>query len=253
MWVGVLALPPVMDLIRRALPIEPRAHALGGALCIAACFGWAMLAPPERTAAHFAALSENAGALPQRWSQLPDPVVEEQNIAQAEAVQTKQSFLAQLAAETERLQGGVQPASFIGDRATVMSGARALAEWRALSGRAAAMDLTEAEKAQVSAFQNLLAIENTELGPALRQSYAASLREQLSGFGVTAHVIGAKAQTIEFNGAALADPAVQEKLRALLGKDMALLSYKSIQFVASAPETHAAAEPTQESAASSPT
>ncbi len=247
LWVGVLALPPVMDLIRRVLPIEPRAHAAGGALCIAAGLGWAILAPPERTAAHFAALSENAGALPQRWSQLPDPAVEEQKIAQAEASQTKQAFLAQLAAETARLQGGVHPASFIGNRATVMIGARALADWRALAGRAGSMDLTEAEKAQVLAFQNLLAVENLELGPALRQSYAASLRDHLSEYGVAARVAGGNAETIEFTGAALADPGAQEKLRALLGKDMALLGYKSIQFVAPA-VAHAAAEPAVASA-----
>jgi hypothetical protein len=247
-WVGLLALPPVMDLIRRAIPIDARAHAAGGAFCLAACFGWALLAPAERTAAHFTALQQRAGVVTPSWAQLPD--VASADIAQtgADAAATKQSVLERLAAQSAVLKGGVHPASYIGGRDTVMEGARALASWRALAAQAQAMALSDEEAAQVKAFQSLLAVEDAELGPALRQSYAVSLRDRLEDYGVTAHVLGASGQTIRFEGAALSDPSVQTKLRALLGKDMATLGYKAIEFVAEGGETHAASDAPQDSA-----
>jgi hypothetical protein len=214
------------------------------------CFCWALVAPPERTAAHFAALQQNVGDVGKVWAQLPDFAAAEAVQKQAEAAATKQTFLSQLNAATAELQGGVQPASFIGGRDTVMEGARALAAWRALANQARSMQLSEEEAAHVKAFQSLLAVENAELGPSLRQSYAVSLRDELQAYGVTAHVLGAGADTIVFNGAALSDPAVQTKLRLLLGKDMATLGYKSIEFAADGSETHAASEPTQDLAKS---
>ncbi|MES1204093.1 MAG: hypothetical protein ABUS57_21860 [Pseudomonadota bacterium] len=247
-WVGLLALPPVMDLIRRALPIDARAHAAGGAFCLAACFGWALLAPAERTASHFAALQQRAGVVTPSWAQLPDIAAAEAAQTQDDAVATKQSVLDRLAAQSAVLKNGVHPAGFIGGRDTVMEGARALASWRALAAQAKTMPLSDEEAAQVKAFQNLLAVEDAELGPALRQSYAVSLRDRLEEYGVTAHVLGASGQTIRFEGAALSDPSVQTKLRALLGKDMATLGYKSIEFIAEDDEAHAASEASQDSA-----
>ncbi|HWA23197.1 MAG TPA: hypothetical protein VG735_12435 [Caulobacterales bacterium] len=247
-WVGFLALPPVMDLIRRAIPIDARAHAAGGAFCLAACFGWALLAPAERTAAHFTALQQRAGVVAPSWAQLPDTATAEAAQAQDDATAAKQSFLERLAAQSAVLKGGVHPASFIGRRDTVMEGARALATWRALAAQAQTMALSDEEAVQVNAFKSMLAVEDAELGPALRQSYAVSLRDRLEEYGVTAHVLGASGQTIRFDGAALSDPSVQTKLRALLGKDMAMLGYKSIEFSADAGETHAASDAPQDSA-----
>jgi hypothetical protein len=129
-----------------------------------------------------------------------------------------------------------------------MEGARSLAQWRALSGQASKLTFTDEEAAQVKAFQKMVAVSSAELGPALRQSYAVSLRDRLEAYDVTAHVLGANADTIQFNGVALSDPAVQSKLRALLGKDMALLGYKTIDFAADGGADHAASEPATDSA-----
>lgn len=248
-WVGLLALPVVTDFVRRAIPIDARAHAIGGAFCVAACFGWALVAPPERTAAHFTALQHTAGAAGKVWAQLPDFASAEAAETQADAVDAKQTVLSQLGAASATLKSGVQPARYIGGRDTVMEGARALAAWRALANKASGLTLTEEESAQVKAFQSMVAVENAELGPALRQAYAVSLRDQLETYGVAAHVIGGNAETIRFDGAALSDPSVQTKLRALLGKDMALLGYKSIEF-AEGGETHAASDAAQDPAKS---
>jgi hypothetical protein len=247
-WVGVLALPPVMDQIRRRLPIQKSAHAAGAALTVFGCFGWALIAPPESTAAHFTQLRANLGDVAPTWAQLPDLDGAYAKEAQADATSTKQAFLAQLASQTATLQAGVHPANYIGGRETVMEGARSLAQWRALSGQASKLTFTDEEAAQVKAFQKMVAVSSAELGPALRQSYAVSLRDRLEAYDVTAHVLGANADTIQFNGVALSDPAVQSKLRALLGKDMALLGYKTIDFAADGGADHAASEPATDSA-----
>jgi hypothetical protein len=247
-WVGVLALPPVMDLIRRKLPIQKSAHAAGAALSLIGCLGWALVAPPEPTSAHFTQLRADLGDVGPSWAQLPDLDAAYAQEAQADVAASKQTFLAQLATQSAALQAGVHPANYIGGRETVMEGARALAQWRALSSQASTMPLTDEEAAQVKAFQKMVAVSSAELGPALRQSYAVSLRDRLETYAVTAHVLGANADTIQFNGAALSDPAVQTKLRALLGKDMAELGYKNIEFTANGGDAHAASEPAADSA-----
>lgn len=247
-WVGVLALPPMMDLLRRKLPIQKSAHFLGAALSLVGCFGWALVAPPESTAAHFTALHAGLGYVAPVWAQLPDVDTAYAQEDQAAAAASKQAFLAQLATQSAALQAGVHPANYIGGRDTVMEGARTLAQWRALSAQASTFALTDDETAQVAAFKKMVAVENAELGPALRQSYAVSLRDRLEQYDVSAHVLGANADTIEFKGVALSDPAVQNKLRALLGKDMTALGYKNVQFSADGGEDHAASEPATDSA-----
>jgi hypothetical protein len=206
------------------------------------CFGWSLIAPPEPTAAHFTQLRASLGDIGPSWAQLPDRDMAYAQEAQADAAASKQAFMAQLATQSAALEAGVHPAHYIGGRETVIEGARRLASWRALSAQASQITFTDEEAAQVKAFQKMAAVSSAELGPALRQSYAVSLRDRLEAYAVTAHVLGANAETIEFKGAALSDPAVQAKLRALLGKDMALLGYKTIEFSAHDGQEHAASE-----------
>lgn len=241
--VGLLALPPVTGFVRRLLPqFTPGRHGVGAVLATAAALWWSMESPPQSTNAHFTALRENGGEARAPWLTAQDAELKLAAAHAAELEQSKQAVLAQIAKETEVLRGGVQPASFIGDRDTVMDGARRLAAWRALAEQARALQLNEYEAEAAKAFQDLLATERNALGPALRQSYAVSLRDQLAAYSVTAHVLGPNAETIRFKGAALADPAVQDKLKALLGKDIATLGYANVEFAVEADAQHAASE-----------
>lgn len=221
--VGLCALPPVARWMRESSGMGAFSHWMAGLGLLAFASAWTIAGP-------------SGNSMNERFANNPVPTLISSANAQsasdvADATQQKAAYLQNIAAAQSELDA-VDPASFAGGQEAVMAGLRTLAAWRGLSAEAESYTLSPEEQAQVAAFTKASDKERAALMPALRRAYANSLRDALSGFGVTAETSGDRAESIEIVGYALNDQSVLNRVRALLTSDISALGFAQSAFVA---------------------
>mgnify|MGYP007071002137 CR=1 FL=1 len=219
---GLLALPPVTDFVarkmRRSLPGWQHAL-LAGALMFGA------ITIDFNDGAHGGALFPVASHPRENWFQAIDVQADPAALQRQQA--DKAAYLQDVASQSEAMdheralmvETNSEPSEYDDQM---------LARRTELLRHRAGFDFTPREQAIVNGLASRIAATRASMTPSLRRSYIEAINAPLSEYGMSARLVGE--DSVEFSGAALADPQKRQVLLNMTQAQRTRLGLVNVQF-----------------------
>ena len=219
--VGLAAAPPITDMLRSFMPRElrPSLHALA-AMALVIGGGALDFARASITPAPFPV--ESHGSFTSFAAIRPAADVEQNATDAARKVDYLQQVSDQL--------GAIANERALSAEDVGAADAHVIQARQALIAQRRNFTLTAEESAAVDRFAAQVASQKRAALPALRADFITDLNGALAGYGLSARFVD---DVLEFDGAALSDPAKQTLMVSMTKSQRAFLGYKETRFVMS--------------------